>query len=83
MGNIPPTMTELEVRQICEAFGRLKSFNLVKDPSNPQLNKGYSFFEYCDERAAEKCIKALNNMEFKDKKLRVQKASIHQKSALT
>lgn len=71
MGNIPLNMSDLEVRKMCESFGRLKSFNLVKDPANPELNKGYSFFEYVDDRSIEKAIKALNGLDFKDKKLKV------------
>jgi RNA recognition motif-containing protein len=39
------------------------------------MNKGYAFFEYIDDRAAEKAIKALNQLEIKDKRLKVQKAS--------
>ena len=62
---------------MCESFGRLKAFTLVKDPSNPELNKGYAFFEYTDERSIEKAVKALNGLDFKDKKLKVQRASTH------
>lgn len=79
MGGIPLAMTEQEVKKMCESFGRLKSFNLVKDPSNPELNKGYAFFEYVDERAVDKAIKGLNNLDFRDKKLKVQRASLNQK----
>ena len=39
------------------------------------MNKGYAFFEYIDDRASEKAIKALNNLEIKDKRLKVQRAS--------
>lgn len=44
---------------------------LAKDPANVSLNKGYVFFEYMDTRATERALKHLNNMEFKDKRLRV------------
>lgn len=71
MGNIPNTMTDSEVRKMCESFGRLKTFNLVKDQINPDLNKGYAFFEYVDERSIDKAIKALNGLDFKEKKLKV------------
>ena len=81
MGNIPASMSDAEVRRMCESFGRLKSFNLVKDPAHPELNKGYAFFEFADERSAEKAIKALNGLDFKEKKLKVQRASAHQKPA--
>ena len=59
------------MREICESFGRLKSFNLIKDNIDTSLNKGYAFFEFLDERAAEKAIKSLNNLEINDKKLKV------------
>ena len=71
MGGIPFTMSEVDVSKICASFGKLKSFNLIKDNVDPALNKGYAFFEYVDERAAEKAIKALNNLEIMDKKLKV------------
>ena len=71
MGGIPNTMPELQVKQLCESFGMLKKFMLQRDPLNPMNNRGYCFFEYVDPRATEKAIKHLNNMEFKDKKLKV------------
>lgn len=71
MGGIPFTMNELTVREMVESFGKLKSFNLIKENADQNLNKGYAFFEYVDERAAEKAIKTLNNMEIMDKKLKV------------
>ena len=52
---------------------------LQKDPNNPQNNRGYCFFEYVDERATEKAIKHLSNIEFKEKKLKVQRKSQGQK----
>jgi RNA recognition motif-containing protein len=39
------------------------------------VNKGYAFFEYQDERAIDKAIKGLNQLEIKDKRLKVQMAS--------
>ena len=71
MGNIPEAMSEIKVRELCESFGLLKKFLLYKDPNNQNKNRGYCFFEYVDPRATEKAIKHLNNMEFKDKKLKV------------
>jgi len=71
IGGLPTTMGDAEVRQLVESFGKLKSFNLVKDPANPDHNKGYAFFEYADDRATEKALKALNNYEVKDKRLKV------------
>lgn len=49
----------------------MKSFNLIKDNSQSGMNKGYAFFEYQDERAIDKAIRTLNQMEIKDKRLKV------------
>jgi RNA recognition motif-containing protein len=57
----------------------LKNFNLVNDPQNPGKNKGYAFFEYYDVKCAERAIKLLNEFEFGDKKLKVQKAAVGSK----
>jgi len=46
MGGIPFQMQDDEVRQLCESFGKLKSFNLIKDTQSNGINKGYAFFEY-------------------------------------
>lgn len=75
MGGLPVNMNEIQVRQLCESFGHLKRFQLQKDQNDPQLNRGFCFFEYLDARATERALKHLNNMEFKDKKLRVQRKS--------
>lgn len=56
---------------MCESFGKLKSFNLIKDNSQSGINKGYAFFEYVDDRAIEKAIRHLNQLEIKDKRLKV------------
>ena len=48
----------------------------------PQNNKGFCFFEYADPRATDKAIKGLNNMEFRDKKLKVQLKSLGQKQQI-
>ena len=73
-------MSDAKVREMCEAFGLLKSFNLVKDPANPDNNKGFCFFEYIDDKVTDKAIKSLNNFEIGDRKLKVQKASLGQKN---
>lgn len=75
MGGIPNNMPESQVKNLCESFGMLSKFMLQKDPNNLSLNRGFCFFEYVDSRATEKAIKGLNNLEFKDKKLKVQKKS--------
>ena len=80
MGGIPITAKESEVREVVEAFGQVKTFNLVKDPTNPDLNRGFCFFEYEDVKVTDRAIRGLNNLEMGDKKLKVQKATVNTKS---
>lgn len=80
MGGIPLTAKEYEVRELVESFGQLKLFNLVKDPNNDDLNRGFCFFEYLDEKVTERALKGLNNIDMADRKLRVQRATINNKS---
>lgn len=80
MGGIPLTAKEHEVRNLVESFGQLKLFNLVKDPNNEELNRGFCFFEYLDEKVTERALKGLNNIDMGDRKLRVQRATINNKS---
>lgn len=80
MGGIPLNAKEYEVRELVESFGQLKLFNLVKDPNNEELNRGFCFFEYLDEKVTERALKGLNNIDMADRKLRVQRATINNKS---
>jgi splicing factor U2AF subunit len=80
MGGIPVTAKEADIRNVVESFGQVKTFNLVKDPSNPDLNRGFCFFEYADEKVTEKAIKGLNILDMGDKRLKVQRATVNAKS---
>ncbi len=76
MGGIPTSMNSEDVRKICAAFGPLKSFNLVVDQQNKIMNRGFAFFEYSNDKDAEKAIKGLDGFEIMGKKLKIQKASL-------
>ncbi len=76
MGGLPTYLKDDDVRKLCESYGMLKYFNLVKDSSSGQpVSKGYCFFEYVDIKVTDKAIKGLNMLEIGDKKLKVQRAS--------
>ena len=76
MGGLPTYLKDDDVRKLCESYGMLKYFNLVKDSSSGQpVSKGYCFFEYVDTKVTDKAIKGLNMLEIGDKKLKVQRAS--------
>jgi splicing factor U2AF subunit len=81
MGGIPTTAKEHEIREIVESFGQLKTFNLVKDTNSElDVNRGFCFFEYVDEKVTDRAIKGLHNREMGDKRLKVQRANINSKS---
>ena len=44
IGGLPYHLTARNVVEMIEPFGRLKSFNLIKEV-NAVSNKGYAFFE--------------------------------------
>ena len=63
MGSLPTYLKDIDVRKLCETFGPLKYFNLVKDTNSTEgLSKGYCFFEYSDPLATDRAIKALHGM---------------------
>lgn len=66
MGGIPVTAKEKEIKDIVESFGQLKTFNLVKDPNNEELNRGFCFFEYVDEKDTEKAINVRISIKIRD-----------------
>ena len=43
----------------------------MKDSANQNQNKGFAFFEYINEKATDKAITGLNNLEIHDKRLKV------------
>ena len=80
MGGIPTNAKDKEVRSLVESFGQLKTFNLVKDPQNEELNRGFCFFEYLDEKVTERAVRGLHNLEMGERKLKIQRASLNSKS---
>ena len=77
MGGLPLYLKDEDVRKLCETFGNLKYFNLVKDTSSGQpVSKGYCFFEYIDTTVTDKAVKGLNGLPCGDRKLKVQRASV-------
>lgn len=76
IGGIPYHLTEDQIKDILQTYGRLAAFNLIKEP-NTGLSKGFAFFEYADPTAVEVACEGLNGMAVEDKVLTVRKASTH------
>ncbi|KAL6868556.1 hypothetical protein J3F83DRAFT_737566 [Trichoderma novae-zelandiae] len=74
--NIPPFLKEDQVIELIAAFGKPKSFVLVKDRTTEE-SRGIAFFEYLEPSSAnEPALNSLNGMDVAGKKLKVTKASI-------
>ncbi|CAH0384059.1 unnamed protein product [Bemisia tabaci] len=79
IGGLPNYLNEDQVKELLQSFGPLRAFNLVKD-SATGLSKGYAFCEYADVVITDQAIAGLNGMQFGDKKLIVQRASVGAKN---
>ncbi|KAK8124941.1 U2 snRNP auxilliary factor [Apiospora kogelbergensis] len=75
VANLPPYLSEEQVRELLVAFGELKAFTLVKDQGTDEP-RGVAFCEYLDPSVTEIAVQGLNGMGIGDKSLKVRKASI-------
>ncbi|CAK90407.1 unnamed protein product (macronuclear) [Paramecium tetraurelia] len=74
LGGLPTYLRDEDVMKLIQSFGTTKYFNLVKDTtSNTEISKGYCFFEYENTGSTAKALKALNNLQIGDKKLKICK----------
>ncbi len=76
LGGLPLSFGDDQVRKICETFGKLKFFNLVREGS---VSKGYCFLEYEEHQCGEKAMKALNNLPIANQRLKCHSANIGNK----
>lgn len=75
LGGLPNYMNDDQVKELLEAFGPLRGFNLVKD-STTGFSKGFGFAEYVDVRVTDQAIAALHGMEIGERRLVVQRAAL-------
>ncbi|ETS64341.1 hypothetical protein PaG_01188 [Moesziomyces aphidis] len=75
VGGLPTYLTDDQVIELLQAFGELRSFNLVKDPAT-NASKGFAFCEYVDTALTDLACQGLNGMELGDRNLVVQRASV-------
>jgi splicing factor U2AF subunit len=74
MGGLPLYLTAEQVKEVVACFGQLRSFNLPTDPTVPNSNKGYAFFEYADESITDRACASLNGLRLGDNILVVHRA---------
>jgi len=81
VGGLPAYLNEEQVKELLQAFGTLKSFNLVKDTLTG-FSKGFAFCEFVDPDIVDAVCKGLNDMVIGDKQLVCQRAMVGAKSTM-
>jgi splicing factor U2AF subunit len=72
-GGLPYEVTEEQVRELLEAYGKLRAFHLVRE-KDTLVSKGYCFFEYNDISVTDEACKGLNDLRIGDRTLTVRRA---------
>jgi RNA recognition motif-containing protein len=73
VGNLSHNVTEEELRQAFEAFGKVASASIIKDKFSNQ-SKGFGFVEMPVKEEAEAAISGMNGKEMKGRTLNVNEA---------
>jgi RNA recognition motif-containing protein len=63
IGGLHYHLQDNQVLELLQAFGKVKSFHLVKTEPDSQLSKGYCFVEYVDPNVTAIAIAGLNGMD--------------------
>ncbi|OGU28528.1 MAG: hypothetical protein A2057_02265 [Ignavibacteria bacterium GWA2_35_9] len=72
VGNLSPETTEEDLMKLFSRFGKVKSVNIIKYPSN--LSKGYGFIDMPASAEAQEAIQKLKSFDVKGKSIAVSEA---------
>jgi RNA recognition motif-containing protein len=73
VGNLPYRITEDQLRETFEEFGRVSSCTIIKDKVTGQ-SKGFGFLEMPESGEAEAAINNLNGRDLMGRKINVNEA---------
>ena len=73
VGNLPYEVTDAELQEHFEKFGKVTSARVVMDKATGRA-KGFGFVEMNDRAEAEKAIAGTNGADFKGRPLRVNES---------
>ena len=79
IGNLSYSTTEEEIVELLSTYGTADSVQLIKDRHTGQ-SKGFGFVEMHDNSEADAAIKALNDSNFKGRRLKLNQAQPRDKS---
>lgn len=63
IGGLHYHLHDTQVLELLQAFGKVKSFHLVKNEPDTSLSKGYCFVEYADPAVTTIAVAGLNGMD--------------------
>lgn len=72
-GNLSYNVSEQDLREAFEAFGKVTSATVIMDRATGQ-SKGFGFVEMANNSEADAAIKALNGRDFKGRTMKVNQA---------
>lgn len=73
VGNLPREVTEEELRQEFEAFGKVESVSIIKDRYSGQ-SRGFGFVEMATKEEGQAAINGLKGKSLKGRELDVSEA---------
>jgi len=73
VGNLSPGITEDDLQQAFEAFGKIASVTVIKDKFSGE-SRGFGFVEMPDKAEAQSAIDGLNGKDLKGQTLNVNEA---------
>ena len=73
VGNLSPDVTEDDLKEAFEAFGKIESINVIKDKFSG-ASRGFAFVEMPSKTEAQSAIEGLNGTELKGQSLNVNEA---------
>jgi len=73
VGNLSRDVTEEDLRQTFEAFGKVESATIIKDKFSGE-SRGFGFVEMPTKAEAESALTGLNGKELKGRPLKVNEA---------
>lgn len=73
VGNLSRDVTEEDLREAFQPFGRLDEVSIVKDRSN-NVSKGFAFIEMPEKAEADAAITGLHGKELKGRSMDVNEA---------
>jgi len=63
IGGLHYHLTETQVLELLQAFGKIKAFHLVKNEPDSATSKGYCFVEFADPNSTPVAVMGLNGMD--------------------